>query len=78
MENTPKVTKTRSLPTVLADPKDLKSLIPPRVAAVIQLPSRGVFYAPSDTANGFVEIMPLCARDEKLLAGMTGNNIDEI
>ena len=67
-----------AVPTTTTESPDLKTLIPPRVAAVVQLPSRGVFYSDETLKGGNVEIMPLIARDEKLLAGMQGDNIDEV
>lgn len=57
---------------------DLKSLLPPRVSAVVELPSKGQFYDPAVLVDGKIEIMPLVARDEKLIAGMRGDNIEEV
>lgn len=78
METPIKPVKVRSAPTTLTESPNLKTLIPPRVAAVVQLPSRGVFYSGEGIKDGKVEIMPLIARDEKLLVGLTGDNIDEV
>lgn len=51
----------------------IRNLIPPRVAAGVMLPSKGKFYDPALTVDGQVEVFPLIGRDEKLLAGMSGD-----
>lgn len=76
----PKITKrTTATVTQAEEPKlDLKNLIAPRQVATVMLPSRGVFYDKSLTKEGNVEVTPWTGRDVKLLAGMTGNNLDEV
>lgn len=76
----PKLTK-RTTATVTKNEEnqlDLKNLIAPRQVATVMLPSRGVFYDKSLTKDGMVEVTPWTGRDVKLIAGMTGNNIDEV
>jgi hypothetical protein len=76
----PRITKrTTAAPTTTEEPQlDLKKLIAPRQVATVMLPSRGVFYDKSLTKDGMVEISPWVGRDVKLIAGMTGGNIDDV
>jgi hypothetical protein len=79
MEPRLNLTKRATPSTPVEEPQlNLKTLIAPRQVASVKLPSRGVFYDPSLTKEGSVEITPWVGRDVKLLAGMTGNNIDEV
>lgn len=55
-----------------------KTFIAPRSVATVALPSRGYFYSNPSVKNGSVEITPLTARDMKLVAGITGDNIDGV
>lgn len=57
---------------------ELISLIPKPVTASVELPSRGLYYDDGLAPNGRVEIKPMSAREEKLVAGIKGNNVDDI
>lgn len=74
--------QTPKKPVVLATPEPAtisnKSLIAPRPVTTVELPSRGYFYDASVTKNGQIEILPLTARDMKLVAGITGKNVDDV
>lgn len=74
MEN---LSTTKPLATVEAKPLD-KTFIAPRSVATVALPSRGYFYSDTAIKNGNVEITPLTARDMKLVAGITGKNVDDV
>lgn len=58
--------------------EDLKTLLPPRPYASVKLPSLGLFYDQSVVKDGCVELCPLSAREEKLIAGIQGHNVDDI
>lgn len=58
--------------------EDLLKLVPKLPSGVIKLPSRGVFYDKEVIPNGTIEITPLTGRTEKLMAGLRGNNVDDI
>ena len=74
MEN---LSTTKPLAAVEAKPLD-KTFIAPRSVATVALPSRGYFYSDPSIKNGNVEITPLTARDMKLVAGITGDNVDDV
>jgi hypothetical protein len=57
---------------------DLAALIPKPVTALVSLPSKGLFYRPEQLTEGKVEVAPMSAREEKLVAGMRGSNIEEV
>jgi hypothetical protein len=55
---------------------DLSTLLPKPVSALVELPSLGNFYDPSLLNEGKVEVFPITAREEKLIAGMQGGMED--
>ena len=57
---------------------DLKTLIPARPYASVKLPSLGLYYDQSVVKDGCVELCPLSAREQKLIAGIRGHNVDDI
>jgi len=57
---------------------DLKVLLPPRPYASVKLPSLGLFYNQNVVKDGSVELCPLSAREEKLIAGIQSHNVDDI
>lgn len=57
---------------------DLKTLIPPRPYASVPLPSLGLYYDQNVVKDGCVELCPLSAREQKLIAGIRGHNVDDI
>lgn len=57
---------------------ELISLIPKPVTALVELPSKGLYYEDGLTQNGQIEIKPMSAREEKLVAGIKGNNVDDV
>ena len=65
---------------VLADEVKLldKTFIAPLSVATVALPSRGYFYSDPSIRDGNVDITPLTAKDMKLVAGITGKNIDDV
>lgn len=72
-------TKPLEAPVTVDVPKPLdKTFIAPRSVATVALPSRGYFYSDTAIKDGNVEITPLTARDMKLVAGITGNNVDDV
>lgn len=56
----------------------VKQLIRPQPSGFIKLPSLGVFYDKTVVKDGQVELLPMSAREEKLIAGLRGDNVDEI
>ncbi len=58
--------------------EDLVLLQPKPVTALVDLPSKGIFYDPAKLKDGRIEVAPMSAREEKLVAGMRGSNIDEV
>ena len=60
------------------DLEDISKLIPQRPHAHVQLPSKGLYYDQTVVKDGVVELVPLSAREEKLIAGMRGNAVDEV
>ena len=58
--------------------EDVATLLPKRPSAVVPLPSKGLFYDPNVVKDGKVEMYPMSAREEKLVAGMNGSNNEEI
>lgn len=76
-----KLSTTKSLETPVtagvSTPLD-KTFIAPRSVATVALPSRGYFYSDPSIKDGKVEITPLTARDMKLVAGITGDNVDDV
>ena len=58
--------------------EDLKTLIPQRPYSAVKLPSLGLFYDQDTVKDGYIELCPLSAREEKLIAGIRGNNVDDI
>lgn len=58
--------------------EDLASLIPKPPTGVCTLPSKGKFYDPEACPDGRLELMPMSGRTEKLIAGIRGNNVDEV
>lgn len=58
--------------------EDLAALLPKPVTALADLPSRGNFYRPDQLKEGKIELAPMSAREEKLVAGMRGSNIEEV
>jgi len=57
---------------------ELISLIPKPVTALVDLPSKGLYYEDGLVQNGQLEIKPMSAREEKLVAGIKGNNVDDV
>jgi hypothetical protein len=55
---------------------ELSTLLPKPVSALVELPSLGNFYDPSLLKDGKVEVFPITAREEKLVAGMQGGMED--
>ena len=58
--------------------EDLATLIPKQPTGVCVLPSKGKFYDPEVCPDGKVELMPMTGRTEKLIAGIRGNNVDDV
>ena len=58
--------------------EDLATLLPKPVTALVALPTLGLFYKPEQLNEGRIEVAPMSAREEKLVAGMRGSNIDEV
>lgn len=57
---------------------DLATLLPKRVAVLATLPSKGLFYDKTIVLDDCVELIPMSAREEKLLAGASGPNVTEV
>ena len=57
---------------------DIAGLLPKPVTAFVELPSKGNFYDKNIVKDGKVELAPMSAREEKLIAGMRGNNVDDV
>ena len=57
---------------------ELAILLPKPPTALVDLPSKGLFYRPEQLTEGKIEIAPMSAREEKLVAGMRGSNIEEV
>lgn len=57
---------------------DLKILVPARPYASVKLPSLGLYYDQNIVKDGSIELCPLSAREEKLIAGIRGHNVDDI
>lgn len=71
--------KPLATPVLAEEVKPLdKTFIAPRSVATVALPSRGYFYSDPSIKDGNVEITPLTARDMKLVAGITGDNVDDV
>ncbi len=68
--------KEKSLNSISME--DLVSLIPKQPTGVCVLPSKGRFYAPDVCPEGKIELMPMTGRTEKLIAGIRGNNVDDV
>jgi hypothetical protein len=58
--------------------EDLAVLFPKPVTALVSLPSKGLFYREDQLTEGKIELAPMSAREEKLVAGMRGSNIEEV
>lgn len=58
--------------------EEIATLLPKRPSAVVPLPSKGLFYDPNVVKDGKVEMYPMSAREEKLIAGMNGNNNEDV
>lgn len=58
--------------------EEVLDLIPKPVTAMVSLPSKGLFYDNNLVPNGMVEVTPMSAREEKLVAGMRGGNVEEV
>lgn len=58
--------------------EDLAALLPKPVTALVDLPTLGLFYKPEQLKEGKIEVAPMSAREEKLVAGMRGSNIEEV
>src|ERR1035437_1066029 len=58
--------------------EDLAVLIPKPPSGICILPSKGKFYAEDVCPEGKVELIPMSGRTEKLIAGIRGNNVDEV
>jgi len=57
---------------------ELSSLLPKRVSVRSNLPSKGLFYDKTVIPDGCVELFPMSAREEKILAGASGPNVTEV
>jgi hypothetical protein len=69
--------KDRSNPNMVTL-EDLATLIPKPPTGVCLLPSKGRFYNPEVCPDGKIELSPMSGRTEKLIAGIRGNNVDEV
>lgn len=58
--------------------EDLAVLIPKPPSGICVLPSKGQFYPPELVPEGKIELIPMSGRTEKLIAGIRGNNVDEV
>jgi hypothetical protein len=58
--------------------EDLAILIPKPPTGICVLPSKGKFYPLELCPEGKIELMPMSGRTEKLIAGIRGNNVDEV
>ena len=58
--------------------EEVLDLIPKPVTAMVSLPSKGLFYDREQVPDGTVEVTPMSAREEKLVAGMRGGNVEEV